>query len=79
LYPAYLKLTNPVLFSAINADTCEQLHFWVPFSAERAQLWSDRAANIIAATRAGELLPRAYKDPKDWHCRVCSHHERCWR
>jgi hypothetical protein len=78
LYQAYLKLTNPALFSTINADTCEQLHFWVPFSAERAQLWSDRAANIIAATRAGDLLPRAYKDPEKFPCKICPHVARCW-
>jgi hypothetical protein len=79
LYQGYLGLTNPALFSAINVDTCEQLHFWVPFDAERAQLWSDRAVNIIAATRAGELLERAYDDPNDWRCRSCPHSERCWR
>jgi hypothetical protein len=79
LYQGYLDLTNPALFSAINVDTCEQLHFWVPFDAERAQLWSDRAANIIAATRTGELLERAYDNPVDWHCRMCPHTERCWR
>jgi hypothetical protein len=79
LYMAYLDVTNPALFTALNADTCEQLHFLVPFNAERAQLLSDRAVSIIEATRAGELLPRAYDDPKDWHCRVCSHVERCWR
>jgi hypothetical protein len=79
LYQAYLDLTNPALFSAWNVDTCEQLHFLVPFEAARAQLWSDRAVTIIEATRASELLPRAYDDPEDWHCRVCSHRERCWR
>jgi hypothetical protein len=79
LYQNYLSLTNPALFSAINVDTCEQLHFWVPFDAERAQLWSDRAANIIAATRAGELLERGYNSPGDWRCRICPHVERCWR
>src|SRR5215471_19964630 len=79
LYQAYLKLTNPALFSTINADTCEQLHFWVPFNAERAQLWSDRAANIIAATRAGDLLPRGYNDPDKFPCKICPHVERCWR
>ena len=56
-----------------NADTCERLYFLVPFDAERAQEWSDRAAFIIEATRAGELLPRAYDDPQDWRCRMCSH------
>ena len=79
LYQAYLDITNPALFTVVNADTCERLHFFVPFNAERAQEWSDRAVNIIEATRAGELLPRAYDDPQDWRCRMCSHSERCWR
>jgi hypothetical protein len=78
LYQAYLDVTNPALFTVTNADTCEQLHLFVPFDAERAQFWSDRAANIIAATRAGELLPRAYDDPEDWRCRMCPHARRCW-
>jgi hypothetical protein len=79
LYQAYLRLTNPALFTAVNVDTCEQLHFWVPFSTERAQLWSDRAANIIAASRAGDLLPRAYDDPAKFPCKICPHVARCWR
>jgi hypothetical protein len=79
LYQAYLNIANPALFTITNADTCEWLHFFVPFNAERAQLWSDRAVNIIEATRAGELLPRAYDDPSDWRCRMCPHTERCWR
>ena len=37
LYQAYLDVTNPALFTALNADTCERLHFLVPFNAERAQ------------------------------------------
>jgi hypothetical protein len=79
LYQAYLDKTNPALFTVTNADTCERLHFWVPFSGERAQEWSDRAVYIIEATRAGELLPRAFDDPQDWRCRLCAHKERCWR
>jgi hypothetical protein len=78
LYQVYLDVTNPALFTACNADTCERLHLLVPFDAERAQLWSDRAVAIIEATRAGELLPRAYDDPANWHCRMCGHKERCW-
>jgi hypothetical protein len=79
LYQAYLDITNPALFTALNADTCERLHFLVPFNAERAQLWSDRAVTVIEATRVGELLPRGFDDPTDWHCRMCPHAERCWR
>jgi hypothetical protein len=78
LYQAHLDVTNPALFTAVNADSCELLHILVPFDAERAQLWSDRAANIIAATRAGELLPREYDDPKTWHCVTCPFKNRCW-
>jgi len=79
LYQAYLEITNPALFTVTNADTCEWLHFFVPFDAERAQLWSDRAVNIIEATRAGELLPRGFNDPDTWPCKQCQHRERCWR
>ena len=78
LYQAYLNVTNPALFSCTNADTCEQLHFFVPFKPERAQLWSDRVDTIIEATRAGELLPRVADDPQDWPCRMCGHRERCY-
>jgi hypothetical protein len=78
LYQGYLDLTNPALFTAVNADTCERLHVLVPFDAARAQTWSDRAVSIIEATCAGELLPRFTDDKRDWHCRTCSHRERCW-
>jgi hypothetical protein len=35
LYAAYLDITNPALFTAVNCDNCEPLHFLVPFNAER--------------------------------------------
>jgi hypothetical protein len=78
IYQAYLEVTNPALFTIINADTCERLHLLLPFDTERAQEWSDRAVTIIAATRAGELLPRHTDDPEHFRCRFCGHHERCW-
>jgi hypothetical protein len=78
LYQAYLNITNPALFTVTNADTCEWLHFLVPFDAGRAQAWSDRAANIIAATRANELLPRGFDDPEKFPCKQCGHRDRCW-
>ena len=80
IYQAYLDVTeHPALFTALNADTCERLHLLVPFNAERAQAWSDRAVTVIEATCVGELLPRLTDDPTDWRCRMCGHHERCWR
>ena len=78
VYQAYLDVTNAALFSVVNADTCERLHFLVPFDAALAQATSDRAVTIIEATKAGELLPRIREDPQDWHCRMCPFARRCW-
>jgi hypothetical protein len=78
LYQHYLKLTNPVLFSIVNADTCETLHFLASYSAERAQAAIARVETIIAATHESELLPRAYDDPDDWRCRICPFRAKCW-
>jgi hypothetical protein len=79
LYQAYLDVPNPALFGVVNADTCERLHFLVPFDAQLAQVGSDRAVIVIEATRVGELLPRITQDPDDWRCKICSWRERCWR
>jgi hypothetical protein len=80
IYQAYLDITeHPALFTVTNADTCERLHVIVPFNAEQAQACSDRAVTVIQATQAGELLPRITDDSTGWHCKMCGHHERCWR
>jgi hypothetical protein len=79
IYQAYLDITNPALFTVVDADTAERLHFLVPFDAQLAQATSDRAVAVIEATRAGELLPRISEDPNDWRCKMCAHRERCWR
>jgi hypothetical protein len=79
IYQAYLDVAeHPAIFSAVNADTMQRLHLLVPFDAEQAQAWSDRAVAVIRATAADQLLPRGYDDPTDWRCRMCSHRERCW-
>lgn len=79
IYMAYLGLDeNPALFTAVNSDNCEILHIAVPFNAEAAQSWSDRAVTVIRATQAGELLGRITDKPTDWRCKMCSHKERCW-
>ena len=79
-YQAYLDVAQqPAIFTSFNANTCERMHLLVPFDAAQAQAWSDRTVVVIEATRAGELLPRAYDDPKDWRCRMCGHNKRCWR
>jgi hypothetical protein len=80
LYMAYLGLDeNPALFTAVNADTCHILHLTVPFDAAAAQAASDRAALVIKATLAHELLDRITDKDDDWRCKMCSHKERCWK
>jgi hypothetical protein len=79
LYQAYLDINHPALVTVCNADTCERLHFTVPFDARCAQEASDRALMVIEATRAGELLERFDPSCEDFRCRMCSHRERCLR
>lgn len=80
VYQAYLELhEHPALFTAVNADTMEIYAEQVPFDAALAQRMSDRAVNVIAATDAHELLPRAFTDPAHLDCRWCAWQDRCWR
>src|SRR4029077_14021122 len=80
LYQHFLGVDhNPAIFTAVNADTCERVHLLIPFDAGVARVWIMRAETVIAATHAGELLPRFTTDPNNWRCRLCGHRERCWR
>jgi hypothetical protein len=80
LYQRYLDKANPALFTAVNADSCETMHFLVPYDRVRAEQAIERIAEVIAATREERLLERAYHDPSDYRCvSQCGHRERCWR
>jgi hypothetical protein len=79
LYQHFLGVLNPALFTCVNADSCELLHFTLPYDAAATSSWIGRAAEVIAATRKGELLPRFTTNSDDWRCRICGHRERCWR
>ena len=79
IYQAYLQLhEHPALFTAINADSMAIYAEWVPFDGALAQRLSDKAVNIIAATDAGELLPRGFTDATHFECRFCGWQDRCW-
>ena len=89
LYQAYLDLQNPALFTALNRDTFELHCELVPFDAALAQRASDRAVEIVRASEAQELLPRAAADRSsaicrggwtagEWHA-PCAWQDRCWR
>lgn len=77
MYQAYMDLTGPALFQATCADTME-IHFeWVPFDKARAQAMSDRAANLIADSRAGYIRPAPVSEPA-FYCTDCPFRRRCW-
>jgi hypothetical protein len=88
LYQAYLDLPNPALFTALNRDTFELHCELVPFDAALAQRASDRAVEIVRASEAQELLPRAAADRSSAICRggwaggewhgPCAWQDRCW-
>ena len=80
LYQSYLDLhEHPALFTAVNADTMEIYAEPIPFDASLAQRMSDRAAKVITATDAGELLPRSFADQTHFECKFCAWSDRCWR
>lgn len=89
LYQAYLDLPNPALFTALNRDAFELHCELVPFNSGLAQHASDRAVEIVRASEARELLPRAAIDRSsaicrggwaagEWHA-PCAWQDRCWR
>jgi hypothetical protein len=88
LYQAYLDLPNQALFTALNRDTFELHCELVSFDAGLAQRASDRAVEIVRASEAEELLPRAAVDRTsavcrggwagaEWHA-PCAWQDRCW-
>ena len=80
LYQHFLRKKNPVLFTVGCADDCRALHFLVPYDEERALEAVARIERVIAATKVGDLLGRAYPNPDAWQCkRSCGHLARCWR
>jgi hypothetical protein len=80
IYQHFLKVEqNPAVFTVVNADTCERVHLLIPYNAGLARATIARAETVIAATRAGELLPRFTGSQDNWKCRLCGHKERCWK
>ncbi len=79
VYQSYLGLhEQPALFTAINADTMDIYVELVPFDGALAQRMSDRAARVIQATEASELLPRTFNDSTYFECKFCAWAQRCW-
>ena len=51
IYQNFLEVFNPALMTIVNSDTCERLHFTVPFDPRLAQETIDRAVDLVRATR----------------------------
>lgn len=79
LYQAYMELTeNPCVFTVLNKNTSEIYIELVPFNAELAQATSDKAVNIIKATKANEMLPRVAQNDDYFICKYCEFRNTCW-
>jgi hypothetical protein len=75
---AYLNLTAPAIFTAMNKNTEELHHELVPFDRELAQRMSDKMAQIVGSTRDQVLLPRAYSSSDYFECKWCDWYKTCW-
>ena len=80
LYQAYMELTeNPALFTVVNKNTSEIYYELVPFNKALAQTASDRAVNILTASKAGDILPRVAHSKDFFLCKFCDYRETCWK
>ena len=77
IYMAYLDITNPALFSVLEMDSMNLYFEDVPFNQNDAQAISDKAANIIAACDAGDIMNGISDDPDFYKCKMCSYRRRC--
>ena len=78
LYMAYMPSEiQQCLFVALNKDTSELYFEMIEFDAETAQKYSDRAAQIVKASEANELLPCVSNDPSFYLCKMCGFMEQC--
>jgi hypothetical protein len=78
LYQRFLNKTNNALVTIVNSDNGEVLHFQQPYDPQLADRAIENAKTVIAATKEGRLLERAYSDPGDWRCVRCPFRRRCW-
>ena len=80
LYQAYMDLAeNPCVFTVLNKNTSEVYIELVPFDSDLAQKTSDKAVQILEATRGNDILPRIAQND-DFHlCKWCEFRNTCWQ
>lgn len=80
LYQAYMELTdNPALLTIVNKNTSEIYYELVEFDKRLAQAASDKAVNILTASKAGDILPRIANSKDFYACKLCEFRETCWK
>ena len=80
LYQAYMELTEcPALFTVVNKNTSEIYYELVLFDRDLAQAASDKAVNILTASKAGDILPRIAQSKDFYLCKFCEFRETCWK
>jgi hypothetical protein len=80
LYQSYMNLTdNPALFTVINKNTCEIYFELVPFNLNLAQKTSDKAVDILNASKNNDLLPRIAANSDYYACKFCEFKVSCWK
>lgn len=79
LYQTYMELTEqPALFTVVNKNTSEVYYELVPYNQALAQTASDKAVNILTASKAGDILPRVAQSKDFFLCKFCEYRETCW-
>jgi len=79
LYQTYMDLSeNPALFTVVNKNTSEVYYELVPYNKGLAQEASDRAVNILTASKAGDILPRVAQSKDFFLCKLCEFKQSCW-
>ena len=80
LYQTYMELSeHPALFTVVNKNTSEIYYELVPYDQELAQMASDKAVNILTASKVGDILPRVAQSKDFFLCKFCEFRETCWR
>ena len=79
LYQTYMELTEqPALFTVVNKNKSEVYYELVPYNQALAQAASDKAVNILTASKAGDILPRVAQSKDFFLCKFCEYRETCW-
>ena len=79
LYQAYMDLTeNPCMFTVMNKNNSDIYIELIDFNQNLAQTTSDKAVNILEATKANEILPRIAQNDDFYLCKMCDFYQTCW-